>query len=400
MRIAVVCTDLGIKIPGDKGASLHLAAISRAFAMAGHNVLLVAVGGHGAPPDGMQHLLLAHPGRSTGLRRELRKLRFVAHAPFAAGTALEEFRPDVLYERLSLFGTAGKRMAERTGARHVVEINALLAREEQQWRGLRLGMLARRRERAALNHATLRVAVSAEVAAQVDEVAPGGRTVVVANGVDLDLFVDLADRESARRRLGLSPDSCAAVFVGALRPWHGLDIAIRALPDAPPHLRLVVAGDGPLAGELRALAEGLGVSDRVDWLGHVPHDAVPGVLAAADIALAPYPDLSTFSFSPLKLYEYLAAGTPVVASHIGQIADVLAGGRYGTLVAPGDPIALAEAFDRIARDPAPARRVAAIARSHALEHFGWQRRAEEIVDHIRASETARDRQGVHGALAG
>ena len=403
MRIAVLCTDLGIRIPGDKGASLHLAAISTAFAMAGHDVLLVGVGGHGAPPEGIEHLLLPHPGRSSGLRRELRKLRFVARVPSATLAKLEEFGPDVLYERLSLFGTAGRRLAELTGARHVVEINALLAREEQQWRGLRLGAIARRRERAVLQHAMLRVAVSAEVAAQVDEVAPEGRTVVVANGVDLDLFVDLPDRESARGGLGLSPETVAAVFVGALRPWHGLDVAIRALPDAPAEVRLLVAGDGPVATELRTLAHGLGVSDRVDWLGHVPHAAVPGVLAAADIAIAPYPDRGTFSFSPLKLYEYLAAGTPVIASDIGQIPEVLAGGRFGTLVTPGDPLALAEAFTRFADDPAPAHIVAATARRHALEHFGWQRRAEEIVDHIDAATVAaagRDGEGVHGALAG
>ncbi|HEX4981665.1 MAG TPA: glycosyltransferase family 4 protein [Ilumatobacteraceae bacterium] len=395
MRIAVLCTDLGIKIPGDKGASLHLAAISQAFATAGHDVLLLGVAGHGAPPAGLEHLLLPHPGRSSGLRRELRKARFVANMPAAAGPALDAFRPDVVYERLSLFGTAGKRLAERAGVPHVVEINALLAREEQQWRGLRLGAFARQRERVTLDHAMLRVAVSAEIAAQVDEVAPGGRTVVVANGVDLDLFADLPDRESTRRDLGLSADTCAAVFVGALRPWHGLDVAIRALSGAPPHVRLLVAGDGPVATELRLLADGLGVSDRVAWLGHVPHDAVPGVLAAADIAVAPYPDSSTFSFSPLKLYEYLAAGTPVVASAIGQIPEVLAGGRFGTLVAPGDPRALAAAFLRFTLDPAPARRVAATARRYAFEHFGWQRRAEEIVDHIIAAGAARNREVPH-----
>lgn len=383
MRIAVLCTDLGIKVPGDKGASLHLAAISRAFADAGHDVLLIAVAGHGDPPAGVSHHLLAHPGRSTGLRRELRKLRFVRRAPGAVAATIARFAPEVIYERLSLFGTAGVRLSQATGAHHVVEVNALLAREEAQWRGLRLGAVARRREREVLAHAVVRVGVSEEVAGQIDEVAPGGRTVVVANGVDLDVFADRPDRSAARRRWGLADDAPLAVFVGALRPWHGLDVAIRALAATAGPLRLVVAGDGPVASELRGLAGVLGVADRIDWLGHVEHRDIPAVLAAADVALAPYPDLATFSFSPLKLYEYLAAGTPVIASRIGQIPRILADGRFGTLVPAGSTDELAAALTRLIAEPEAALDRAAEGRAHAFAELGWTRRAEEIIDHLR-----------------
>src|SRR3954471_4216344 len=109
MRIAVVCSDLGVRVPGSKGASLHLQSLSRAIQDVGHEVLLVGVRGHGDPPAEFRTPLLAHPGRSTGLRRELRKIRFTAGLTRDALPAMAAFSPDVVYERLALFGVAGRR---------------------------------------------------------------------------------------------------------------------------------------------------------------------------------------------------------------------------------------------------------------------------------------------------
>ena len=171
MRIAVVCSDLGVRVPGTKGASLHLASISRALQDVGNEVLLVGVRGHGDPPSGLATLLLDHPGRTTGLRRELRKIRFTAGLVPRVLPSVAAFAPDVVYERLALFGVAGLRLAGACGARHILEVNALLAEEEAQWRGLRLAGLARRRERAALDGADLRLPVSSEVAVQIQRVS-------------------------------------------------------------------------------------------------------------------------------------------------------------------------------------------------------------------------------------
>jgi Glycosyltransferase Family 4 len=149
MRIAVLCSDLGIRIPGPKGASLHLTAITRALAAVGHEVLLIGVAGHGPPPDiGVEYVLLPHPGRTTGLRRELRKIAFCEELPAGLRDSLRRFAPQMLYERLSLFGTAGAAIAQEFDIPHVVEVNALLSREDSAWRGLHLSTLAVDRERA------------------------------------------------------------------------------------------------------------------------------------------------------------------------------------------------------------------------------------------------------------
>lgn len=382
MRIAVVCSDLGVRLPGTKGASLHVEAITRALAECGHDVLLVGVRGH-APLTGVNGLLLEHPGRSKGLRRELRKLRFTRRLARDADGPVAAFAPDVVYERLSLFGTAGSRLAERCGALHVVEVNALLAQEESQWRGLRLARTACRLERAVLDHADLRLPVSAELADEVDRVSPGRPTKVLANGVDVATFGEQVLAQPARRLLGLPPAAPVVAFAGTLRPWHGLDVAIRALP-ALPGVLLAVAGDGPVRAELELLAAREGVSDRVRWLGQLPQRQVRQLLAAADVAIAPYPPLAGFAYSPLKLYEYLAAGVPIVASDIGQISAVLGRGRWGRLVPPGDPAALAAALRAVIDDPAGSRATAQMARQMALREHSWQARAKQVTEMIEA----------------
>lgn len=392
MRILVCCTDLGVRLPGTKGASLHLEAISRAFTEIGHDVLVVGVAGHGAPPSGPAHLLLPHPGRAEGLTRELRKLRFTETFAVRVADAVAAFRPDLVYERLALFGTAGAALARRHGVPHILEVNALVAAEEGTWRGLTLGRTARTREHATLASADLCVAVSDEVAGQIRRAAPGARVVVVPNGVDTALFGRMPSRADARRALGLPAGDPLLGFTGSLRPWHGLDIAIAALSHLPADVRLVVAGDGPVRGDLEARASERGVDGRILWLGHMPHAAIPDVLAAVDIAVAPYPALPGFAFSPLKLVEYMAGGAPIVASGIGQIRTLLDDGRLGTLVPPGDAQALAAACAAVLRDPA-ARERAGRARRLALAGHGWDRRAADIV------AAAGDRGGV-GALAG
>jgi glycosyltransferase involved in cell wall biosynthesis len=397
MRILMLCTDPGIRLPGRKGASLHLQAVLKGLVKAGHDVRLVAVAGlpeDGAPGDGSRadlpggpHLLLPHPGRADGLERETRRLRFVSQVPLIIAEQVADFRPDVVWERLSLFGTAGVEVSARFGVPHVVEVNALLAEEDAAWRGLRLARTAGSRERRVLESADAVYAVSEEVAAAVRGVAR--RPVfVLPNGFDSDLFVEPGPgaRASARRCFGLPATEPVLAFVGALRPWHGVDVAIRALHFLPGSV-FAVAGDGPVKGQLQALASDLGVTNQVRFVGALDHDEVAGFLAAADVALAPYPDSSEFAFSPLKVYEYLAAGVPVVASSIGQLVPVLSR-EAAVLVTPGDAASLAAGVQAVLSDPSIAARARAD-RSRVVAQHSWDERVERL-DGILREVTGRD----------
>ena len=390
MRILVLCSDTGVRIGDGKGASLHLRAISHAFAALGHRVEVVGIAPSN-PDDArgwtMPVHLVPHPGRSEGLERERRKLAATNAVGRLSHDVAARLRPDMIYERLSLFGTAGMEIAAATGAHHVLEINALLTAEESAWRGLYLVSLAREIEQQVIGAADLRVAVSDEVLQAITPYAKGGSSITVPNGVDTELFATRPDRELSRAAFGLPRDGLLLGFTGSLRPWHGLDIAIAALTDLPQRIGLVVAGDGPVRSQLERQASTLGVDHRVHWLGALPHHRVPDMLASCDIALAPYPQLPNFGFSPLKLYEYLAAGVPVIASDIGQIRGALDGGRWGRLVAPGDPAALAAAITTETSDLTGARFRAEIAREQTLSRHGWTDRADRILQATDASAT-------------
>jgi glycosyltransferase involved in cell wall biosynthesis len=379
MRIAVVCSDQGVRVPGDKGASIHLTSITRALQALGHEVRLYGVAGHEDPPADLDVRLLPHPGRSSGFRRELRKLEFTERFAGAFLDDVCDFAPQLVYERLALFGVAGARLAASCKALHAVEVNALLAEEEARWRGLHLQGTASRREREVLNAADLCVAVSREVEAAIRASVPGAVTTVVPNGVELELFRTLPSRNEARDLHGLARDARVVGFTGALRPWHGLEHAIRALALLDEATVLAVAGDGPARSDLEQVASSCGVASRVIWLGQMPHHRVPSFLAALDVAVAPYPALDGFAFSPLKLFEYVAAGVPIVASGIGQVRDVLDEAGAGTCVPPGDVPALAAALERSLLDPERSRSVAAAGRAYALANLGWEQRAAAVL---------------------
>lgn len=153
----------------------------------------------------------------------------------------------------------------------------------------------------------------------------------------------LPSREEARRELDL--DGAVLAFAGRLGPQKSLDLALRALADMP-EVTLVVAGDGPERDALERRARELGVAPRVRFLGPLPREGVLFLFRAADASLLP----SAWENFPHTVVESLAVGTPVIATAVGGVPEVVRDGENGLLVAPGDADALARAIERLFRD--------------------------------------------------
>jgi teichuronic acid biosynthesis glycosyltransferase TuaC len=197
---------------------------------------------------------------------------------------------------------------------------------------------------------------------------PEDRIRVHYTGIDLDRFHPV-DRTAARRALGV--DGPLLVSAGALLPRKGQELALAALAHLP-DATLLLAGDGPDRGRLEGIARAAGLGARVRFLGNQPHDALPGLLAAADVTVLP-----TVSEGLANVWvESLACGTPVVTSDVGGAREVIDRPEAGRLV-PRDPAAIAAAVRELLVTPPDS----AMTR-RAAERFSWSRNAAELRDHL------------------
>ena len=195
------------------------------------------------------------------------------------------------------------------------------------------------------------------------------------------------ERATLRDRLGVAADARLVLFVGHLVPVKALDVLMKAWalllrdPAAPATTRLVLIGEGAERAALERLAREQGVGDRVAFLGPLPQPAVADWIAAADLLCLP----SHAEGSPNVIVEALASGTPVVASRVGGIPDLVDDGVNGLLVAPGDPAALAATLAAALGRNWDAGRI-----SSSIEHLTWSalgRRNRDVLADV-ATEAA------------
>ncbi|HKS35226.1 MAG TPA: glycosyltransferase family 4 protein [Enterobacteriaceae bacterium] len=374
MKVAYICADPGIPVFGRKGASVHIQEVLRALLQRGAEVTLFTQRLGEAVPEAFQaltvHSLAALP---SGKDAEARARAALAANPMLISQLNDAGPFDLVYERYSLWSHAGMTYAREAGCRSVLEVNAPLIDEQRTWRELPFETEAEEVLRQALEAAGTIIAVSPGVKTWLNGYPQtGDRVHVVANGVNLQRFSGLTRREATIPTVG---------FLGTLKPWHGvqtLTAAFALLHQRGRRVRLSIVGDGPEYATIHRWLEERGLLDATHFAGAVSPDAVPVLLAEMDIGVAPYPQMAGFYFSPLKIYEYMAAGVAVIASHTGHLAEVVSDECTGLLVPPDDPQVLCEAIERLLDDDALRQRLGSAGRQQVASEHSWDR----VVAHI------------------
>ena len=255
------------------------------------------------------------------------------------------------------------------GIAGILEVNAPLIEEQLTHRTLLNPALAESTARRTFRAARSLLAVSKEVATYLEGYPQAlGRIQVVSNGVDTRRF-----RPDVKASCAVD-DSFTVGFAGSMRPWHGLEVLVEAfaqLHEKDCRSRLLIVGDGAARRDLESGLAGRGLLHSVRFTGAVSPAEVPALLVSMDVAVAPYPKLPTFYFSPLKVFEYMAAGRAIVAARAGALAELIEDGVNGLLFPAGDSAGLAERLSSLREAPMLRQRLGAAARADACQRHTW-----------------------------
>jgi glycosyltransferase involved in cell wall biosynthesis len=205
------------------------------------------------------------------------------------------------------------------------------------------------------------------------------RIVTLSGGADAETYRPAPADPRVRRALG-GEDGCPLVgMVAGLRVMKGHQVVIDAvtrLARQGVHLRVAFVGRGAMESRLRQASVEAGLADRIAFAGFAPE--LPGVMAALDVAL--YVPLESDGMSRV-VFEYLAAGRPLVAARVGVVPEVLVDGEHAALVPAGDAAALATTLATLLADPARRGRLGEAGRRLLVERFSGARVAEALETH-------------------
>jgi ATP-binding cassette subfamily B protein len=368
-----------VPVFGRKGASRHVREVIRALIRTGAQVELFATRCEGQAPSDLESLPI-HPLTQIPKWTPAAREKLAVAANRGLQLALRQASSfDLIYERYSLWSYGAIAHAKANGVPSLLEVNAPLIEEQSKYRDLINRPTAERIANYVFTQASELLAVSNGVAGYLESFPINSNNIhIVPNGVDPDRF-----RPDVAPAIAKEHGTFTVGFVGTLKPWHGLDMLIKAfelLHRSNSMARLLIVGDGPMRGELEAEITKRSLEDAVKLVGSVYPGEVPSWLTSMDVAVAPYSQSEDFYFCPLKVYEYMAAGLPVVSSRVGQLESLVYQGVTGLLCQPGNPRELAASLNYLQNNPELQTRFGQAGRERILRYHTWDVVATRIIE--------------------
>jgi len=382
MKILYICGDSGVEIGGRKGASTHVRETCNALARHGHEVRLLT-----PCPGDVTHLdaQVVHvpPTRAKWLGSDMRHIVLNSRMARAIRREIQTFKPDAMYERYSLYQTAGAQLANKFQLPRILEVNTLLAREQARrlhfpWMAQLVENALWRRERAVICVSSTLKRLMIE-SAGMDELAMVGFKISPV-AVDVEMFSPAV--EPAPELLELKGDRPLAGYVGTLTAWHGVDLffeVARLLKQhGNPTIIMPVGGEDDRVERLRERVRQEGLESHLVFYGSIEHKKVPSFLAAMDICLIA--DTQDWS-SPTKFFEFAAMQRPIIASRSPSVEEVFGStGTSGLFFERGDANGMVAAIEQLQRNPELGRELGQAARRRVEEKYTWEASVRTILD--------------------
>lgn len=297
---------------------------------------------------------------------------------------VKEFKPDIIVYRQYLYNYAPIWAAKVSGLSTVAEVNSIksveigLSQNNPPWMSV-----VKWAEKYPLIRSDKIFCVSSAIKKDLDQIVNGNLVSVIPNGVDGDVFDRNAyDPRKIKEELGIAGKTVLG-YAGSYKSWHGVSLTVNViekLRNTHPDFHLLLIGRGETFQKVKEQIQINKLESFVTQIDYVPHAEMPKYLSIIDVALMTYPIFEGFYFSPLKMYEYMAVGMPVVSTNIGQIGDVIENDKTGVLV--DDPTAdnfvlailsITEHTDNLAK-------ISAYSRKVAIEKHSWIVNAKAVLE--------------------
>ena len=295
-------------------------------------------------------------------------------------------KPDVIYSRISLFIISPLILSKLFKIPYIIEVNGLGIYERKlsnpSMLAIQIYKIDEKIRKHNYMHANKIVAVTQGVKEGIMALynIPDEKIVVIENGANTDLLRPM-EITKARKELKFDQDANYVCFVGSLARWQGVEFLIHSahlILKGIPNTKFLVVGNGVMKKELMELAAKTDVSDNFIFTGAVPYEDVPKYINASDVCVVPKKPLKS-GYSPLKLYEYMACGKPVVASRISGF-EILEENNAGILAEPENPEKLAKAIITLLKDEKMREKMGKNGREYVVKNHSWASVAKRVAE--------------------
>lgn len=379
MKIAYLCEDSQIPITGVKGASIHIREVINALIKLNHEVFVITTNkGTENHENGQYTINEVLPFTSKKLGSDLR-MTFTSRKLYKKSKILFNNRkPDLIYERYELYGSAGMKLAQKFNIPFMLEINAALLWGPK--RRLNFRPLARYVENNIFKSAGAIIITTDNLRDYVIRKGVDKNKIFeVPDGVDFEKFNPEISGISIKKKYKLEKKQIVG-FVGSLSKRQGLSILLDAAEKCKqqiPDIHFLIVGEGFEEPKLKKLVKDNKLENIVTFTGAVSHNDIPAYIAAMDITVLP--NMSIYS-SPVKIFEYMAMAKPTIAPAQGQMNRFFENGKEILLIKSGDQEQLVSNIIRLFSNTTLRKRLGSSARHKVSNSYTWKHNAKRILE--------------------